>query len=153
MSASAISCFPLSLPQECYDNAFRPLTPAEPRSFCIGFIMTTIITANPIIGIAGGLVNTLASRIDLIIRPLLRDFVGQKIHSNHFQFALKSFAVITICNMLTFTISPIIGITLRINTLSSMIFKQLIYTIHGSNSEVWGPSAPLQVYGSAVRLV
>ena len=156
--ASATNICGYTIPQECFDNINKPMTRAEPTSFCLGFFYSTIFSGNPITGVIGGALNVLASRIDSFIKPILRDKFDAYINDharffpNHAKFALKSFTVLSICNLLSFAVSPLLGFTMRINLLTSMIIKHIFYIGLGSNPNVWGHDSNSQIYGSKVSI-
>ena len=133
----------------------------EKTSFAIGFIINTVFSRlNPIHGVIGGAVNVLASRIDTLIKPYLRNIFDEIIETHcsekikpHVKFACKSIIVLSICNLLARGISPIIGTTLKINVLLSACYKHLFYLKSDSNLNVWGEDSPGQIYASRVRIL
>ena len=116
-------------PSSLCDTLTKPINAGEKKSFIVSFVISSLLTFNPVIGLLGGLTSTLASRIDSVVSPILKkhlettldDVLGAA--SPFAKFALKLVVVMTVVNVALLVLAPFIGVAIEINILVATIIS------------------------------
>ena len=119
---------PILSPSFC-ETATKPINSGEKKSFIVSFVVSTILSLNPIYGLIGGTISFLASRIDSIVSPILGRHIEEAIDntfgsaSSIVKFALKLTVVLSIINLAALAIAPLIGLAIEVDLLFTTIIS------------------------------
>lgn len=97
------------------------------KAFTIGFVIESVVSGNPVFGIAGGICSVTATAIHAAVTPLFKMVIGQdRLLTFHEEMLRGCIAIIGTCSLVAAFGNPVI--------LNFMLFKSVFYAMRVANN-------------------